>query len=90
MCAACREMKEKRDLLRVVRSPEGEISLDPTGKRSGRGAYLCRCPECLKRAQKNRSLEKAFKMKIPPEIWELISMEIATTTAVEEDLESHE
>ena len=59
-CAACREMKDKRDLPRIVRSPEGEISLDPSGKRAGRGAYLCRKQACLKRLQKSRSLEKAF------------------------------
>ena len=88
MCAACREMKEKRELLRIVRSPEGEIRLDPTGKQAGRGAYLCRCSECFKRAQKFRSLEKAFKMKVPQEIWDLISAEIAAAPAGAEGLES--
>lgn len=84
MCAACREMKDKRELLRIVRSPEGEICLDPTGKRSGRGAYLCRQEKCLHRIQKSRALEKAFKMKLPDEIWSLLAAEIASTAAEEE------
>ncbi|MDO4733493.1 MAG: YlxR family protein [Bacillota bacterium] len=85
MCAACREMKDKNDLLRIVRSPEGEISLDPSGKRSGRGAYLCRNQACLKRLQKSRSLEKAFKMKLPEELWSLLAAELDTAAAREED-----
>lgn len=84
MCAACREMKDKGELLRIVRSPEGEISLDPTGKRAGRGAYLCRKEACLKRVQKSRSLEKAFKMKLPEEIWALVSAEIVASPLREE------
>ncbi|MBQ6807657.1 MAG: YlxR family protein [Firmicutes bacterium] len=87
MCAACREMKDKRDLLRIVRSPEGEISLDPSGKRAGRGAYLCRKQACLKRLQKSRSLEKAFKMKLPEEIWDLLTAEIAAAALREENNE---
>ena len=57
MCVGCREMKPKRELIRVVRSPEGEVSMDPVGKKPGRGAYVCRNPECLKRAIKQRQLE---------------------------------
>ena len=49
MCVGCREMKEKRELIRIVRTPEGETALDPTGKKPGRGAYVCRNPECLRR-----------------------------------------
>ena len=57
MCVGCREMKPKRELIRVVRSPEGEVSMDPVGKKPGRGAYVCRNTECLKRAIKQRQLE---------------------------------
>ena len=67
-CLGCREMKPKRELIRVVRSPEGEISLDFKGKASGRGAYVCPKPECLKKAIKTRALERAFSAQIPQEI----------------------
>ena len=59
-CVGCREMKDKKALLRIVRTPEGEILLDSTGKKSGRGAYVCPDPECLKKARKSRALERAF------------------------------
>ena len=84
MCAACREMKDKKELLRIVRSPEGEIGLDQSGKRSGRGAYLCRAEKCLLRARKARSLEKAFKMKLPDELWDVLAAEIAAAPSGEE------
>ena len=61
-CVGCREMKEKKALLRIVRTPEGQILLDGTGKKSGRGAYVCPDPACLKKARKNRSLERAFEI----------------------------
>lgn len=61
MCVGCREMKPKKELLRVVRSPEGEVSFDPTGKKAGRGAYVCRNAECLKRALKQRQLDRALE-----------------------------
>lgn len=69
-CLGCREMKNKKDLIRVVRSPEGEISLDFKGKKPGRGAYVCPQEECLKRARKSRALERAFSARIPPEVYE--------------------
>lgn len=72
MCVGCREMKEKRALKRIVRSPEGEISIDETGKKNGRGAYLCPSPECLAKARKTRSLERAFAAKIPDEIYQAL------------------
>lgn len=78
MCVACREMKDKRQLLRVVRSPEGELSLDATGKAPGRGAYLCRDAVCLKRARKVRALEKALKTPISEDCWQLIEAEIGS------------
>ncbi len=68
MCVGCREMKDKRELIRVVRSPEGEISLDPTGKKPGRGAYVCRQGECLQRAIKQRQLERQLQSALTPEV----------------------
>ena len=90
MCTGCGEMKPKKELVRVVRAPERtdengnplppEISLDLTGKKPGRGAYLCRNPECLRLARKARRLERAFSCEIPAEVYERIRKE----------LESHE
>ncbi|RKI66494.1 YlxR family protein [bacterium 1xD42-67] len=71
-CVGCREMKEKRSLIRVVRSPEGAVSLDSKGKLPGRGAYVCPDPACLKRARKSRALERAFSAPLPPEVWEAL------------------
>lgn len=72
-CLGCREMKPKRELIRVVRSPEGEISLDFKGKAAGRGAYVCRDAQCLKKAIKARALEKAFSAQIPSEVYERLN-----------------
>ena len=69
-CLGCREMKPKKELIRVVKSPEGEISLDFRGKAPGRGAYLCPDPACLKRAIKSKALERAFETQIPQEIYD--------------------
>ncbi len=68
MCVGCREMKEKKSLIRVVRSPEGDVSLDPTGKKSGRGAYVCRDGDCLARALKQRQLERQLQADVGPEV----------------------
>ena len=68
-CLGCREMKPKKELLRVVRSPEGEVTLDFRGKAPGRGAYVCRDMACLKRAIKSRAIERAFAVSIPEEIY---------------------
>ena len=75
-CLGCREMKPKKDLIRVVRSPEGEISLDFKGKASGRGAYVCPDPQCLKKAIKARALERAFSAQIPQEIYERLESQM--------------
>lgn len=87
MCTGCGEMKPKQELVRVVRSPEKqdedgrplpqEIQLDLTGKKPGRGAYLCRDPECLKKARKARRLERAFSCKIPDEVYDKLEGELA-------------
>lgn len=69
-CVGCREMKPKKELIRVVRSPEGAISLDFRGKAPGRGAYLCPDAACLKRAIKAKALNRAFETEIPQEIYD--------------------
>lgn len=75
-CTGCREMKPKRELIRVVRSPQGDISLDFKGKAPGRGAYVCPDAGCLKRAIKSKSLERAFSVSIPQEIYDSISKQM--------------
>lgn len=75
-CLGCRDMKPKRELIRVVRSPEGEISLDFKGKANGRGAYLCPDPQCLKKAVKAHALERAFSAQIPAEVYERLEQEM--------------
>lgn len=75
-CLGCREMKPKRELIRVVRSPEEEISLDFRGKKPGRGAYVCPNPECLKRIRKGRALERAFRIQVPPEVYDALEAQL--------------
>jgi predicted RNA-binding protein YlxR (DUF448 family) len=75
-CLGCREMKPKKELIRVVRSPEGDISLDFKGKASGRGAYVCPNSQCLKKAIKAKALERAFSTQIPAEIYEALEKEM--------------
>lgn len=70
MCIGCQNMFNKRDLIRIVKDPEGEIFIDPTGKKSGRGAYICFNIECLQKTIKSKRLEKAFKIKIPDQVYE--------------------
>ena len=72
-------MKPKRELIRAVRSPEGEISLDSKGKKPGRGAYLCHNADCLKRAVKSKALTRAFGVEIPPEIMAALTEQITST-----------
>lgn len=69
-CTGCGEMKPKRELVRAVKSKEGDISLDLTGKAAGRGAYICPTLDCLQAARKNRGLERAFSCRIPPEVYD--------------------
>lgn len=75
-CVGCREMKPKRELIRVVRSPEEEISLDFRGKKPGRGAYVCPNSECLKKARKSNALGRAFSTKIPDEVYEALEAQM--------------
>lgn len=81
MCLGCREHKPKKELVRVVRSPEGEISVDLTGRRNGRGAYVCKSVECLKRARKIRSISKALDCEISDEVFEQLLVEIEEDNA---------
>ena len=75
-CLGCREMKPKKELIRVVRSPEGAVSLDFRGKLPGRGAYVCPSPECLARVRKSRALERAFSAQLPTEVYEALELQM--------------
>ena len=77
MCVGCREMKPKKELIRVVRSPEGAVSVDTTGRKPGRGAYVCRGAECLKRALRQRQLERAFECPLDDAVKESLLNEIS-------------
>lgn len=81
MCVGCREMKEKRELIRIVRTPEGEVALDATGKRSGRGAYVCRQAECLRRAIRQKQLERQLEITLTPEITDALTAEMERLSA---------
>ena len=75
-CTGCNEQKPKKELVRVVRSPQGEIALDRVGKMPGRGAYLCPSAQCLAKARKAKRLERALDAQIPPEVYERLEQEI--------------
>ena len=75
-CLGCNEHKPKRELVRVVRDPEGNISLDLTGKKSGRGAYICKIGQCKDSFEKKRAFERAFKKAIPDQLKETIKKEL--------------
>ncbi|MBC9786043.1 YlxR family protein [Heliobacterium chlorum] len=76
MCVGCGEMRDKKALIRVVRTPEGEIRLDPTGKKSGRGAYVCANTECLTKSIKGKRLEKALRHSIDPELLDTLKAQL--------------
>lgn len=88
-CSGCGEMKTKKELVRIVKSPQknedeaAKVELDLTGKKPGRGAYLCRDPECLEKARKARRFEKAFSMKIPDEVFAKMQEEISADLSTE-------
>lgn len=75
-CVGCQEMKSKKELLRVLRTAEDEIVLDATGRKNGRGAYLCFSRECLAKARKNKGLERSLKMNIPPAVYDSLEKEL--------------
>ncbi len=76
-CVGCNEMKEKKELIRVLKTPEDEIILDTTGRANGRGAYICNNPECLKKAIKNRGLERSLKSHISAEVSDRLQKELS-------------
>lgn len=75
-CVGCQEMKSKKDMIRIIRTEDQEFILDSTGKKNGRGAYICPDPECLKKAVKNKGLERSFKQAIPSEVYETLEKEM--------------
>lgn len=80
-CIGCGEMKGKKEMMRVIKTAEDDICLDVTGKKNGRGAYLCVSKECLQKARKNKGLERSFKMSIPEEIYDTLDKEFETIEA---------
>ncbi len=76
MCTGCSEHKPKKELVRVVRSPEGEISLDLTGRKPGRGAYICPSLDCLRKARRAKRLERAFSCRIPDAVYDAMEKEM--------------
>lgn len=77
-CIGCNEMKSKKEMLRILRTTDDEIILDTTGRKNGRGAYLCFSGECLKKAVKSKGLERSLKMLIPQEVYENLERELST------------
>lgn len=75
-CTGCLEMKNKKDLIRVVRNEQGEYSLDTTGKKTGRGAYVCKSSQCLEKACKNKGLERSFKSAVPKDLYEELKKQL--------------
>ena len=80
-CVGCREMKPKKELIRVVRSPDGAVSLDFKGKLPGRGAYVCPDAECLKRAKRSKALERAFSAPLPEDVWQALEAQMKEVPA---------
>jgi predicted RNA-binding protein YlxR (DUF448 family) len=76
MCSGCGESKPKAELVRVVRSPQGEIGIDLTGKKPGRGAYLCRCAECLKKARKSKRIDRSLETSISAAVYDALEEEL--------------
>ena len=76
MCTGCGEMKPKRELVRIVKTSEGEISVDMTGRKNGRGAYICKNLECLKKARKIKRIDRAFECKISDEVYDRLEAEL--------------
>ena len=87
MCVGCHEMKPKRELQRIVRSPEGEVSIDPIGKKPGRGAYVCRNVDCLKKARKTRVLERKFEASVADEVFDSLTAQFEALPPVDAEAE---
>lgn len=75
-CVGCAEMKAKKDLIRVIKTPEDTVVLDTTGRKNGRGAYICPNPECFRKARKSKGLERSLKTAIPAEVYETLEKEM--------------
>lgn len=75
-CIGCGEMKNKKEMIRVIKTPEDEIKLDDTGKKNGRGAYICKSMDCLQKAMKSRGLERSLKVSIPHDVYEELEKEL--------------
>ena len=75
-CVGCQEMKNKKEMIRIIRTNEQEFLLDTTGKKNGRGAYLCPDTECFEKAVKNKGLERSFRQAIPKEVYEMLKKEM--------------
>ena len=75
-CVGCQEMKSKKEMIRVIRTAEGEFLLDYTGRKNGRGAYICPAKECLEKARKSKGLERSFKQSIPEEVYDALEKEM--------------
>lgn len=75
-CTGCGEMKPKKELIRVLKTPEGEVVIDKAGKKNGRGAYLCNSLDCFAAARKSKGLERSLQMKIPEEVYETLEKEM--------------
>lgn len=75
-CTGCREMKPKNDMFRIIKTPEGDICLDKTGRKNGRGAYICANPDCFNKAVKQKGIERTLKTEIPSDIYEMIGREL--------------
>ena len=75
-CVGCQEMKSKKEMIRVIRTAEGEFLLDSTGRKNGRGAYICPVKECLEKARKSKGLERSFKQSIPEEVYDALEKEM--------------
>ncbi|MBM6684276.1 YlxR family protein [Faecalicatena contorta] len=75
-CVGCQEMKSKKEMLRIIRTQEGEFLLDATGKKNGRGAYICPSSECLSKAIRQKGLERSFKQAIPQDVYEMLEREM--------------
>ncbi len=85
MCVACHEMKPKKELQRIVRSPEGEVSIDPVGKKPGRGAYICPRLECLRKARKAKALERKFEADVSSEVYDRLEAQFTALPAASAD-----
>ena len=76
-CVGCSQMKNKTELIRIIKTPEGEVILDSTGKKNGRGAYICANTECLEKARKTKGIERSLKVVIPDEVYENLDREMS-------------